>query len=116
MIGKEVEAFELAVLGQDVRMGKAAEASQRVADQGTVILDEPDGVVRIGEEGFVFLQVVGFAEEGVEVGGVVEVTEGLRERSGGQFDEGFGVTGPGAADRRHGVRIRDDRRGLLGKG
>lgn len=89
MIGKEVEAFELAVLGQDVRMGKAAEASQRVADQGTVILDESGG-------------------------GVVEVTEGLRERGDGQFDEGFGVGRSGAADRRHGDRTRDQR-GLLGK-
>lgn len=112
--GKEVEAFELAVLGKDVRVGKAAGAGQRVADQGAVILDEPGSVVWVGEVGFVFLQVVGFGEEGVEVGRVVEVSEGLRERGDGQFDEGFGVGRPGTADRRHGDRIWDQR-GLLRK-
>ena len=95
-------------------MWEAAGAGQRVADQGTVILDESGGGVRIGKESFVFLQVVDFGEEGVEVGGVVEVTEGLRERGDGQFDEGFGVGGRGAADLRHEDRIRDQR-GLLGK-
>ena len=86
-------------------MGEAARAGQRVADQGVVILDEPGGVVWVGEEGFVLLQVVGFSKECVEVGGVVEVAESLRERGGGQFDEGFGVGRSGAADRRHGDRI-----------
>lgn len=107
VVGKEIKAFELAILGKDVRVREAARAGQRVADQGSVILDEPRGVVRVGEKSFVFLQVVGFSEEGVEVGGVVEVAKSLRERGGGQFDEGFGVGGPGATDRRHGDRIRD---------
>lgn len=49
------------------------------------------------------LQVVGFGEEGLKVGGVVEVAEGLRERGDRQFDEGFGVGGRGAANHRHGT-------------
>lgn len=73
-------------------------------------------MVRVGKEGFVFLQVVGFGKKGVEVSGVVEVAESLRERGGGQFDEGFGVGRPGAADRGHRDRIGQHQRGLLGKG
>lgn len=105
VIGKEVEAFKFGVIGKDVRVGETAGAGQSVAHGSTVILDEPDGMVRVGEEGFVFLQVVGFGEEGFKVGRVVEVAEGLRERGGGQFDEGVGVGRRGAADRRHGDRI-----------
>lgn len=105
VIGKEVEAFELAVFGEDVGVGEAAGPSEGVAHEGAVVLDDPGGVVGVGEEDFVFLQVVGLVEEGCEVGGVVEVAEGLRERGDRQFDEGFGVVGPGAADRRHGDRI-----------
>ena len=95
VIGKEVEAFEFAVLGKDVRVGEVARAGQRVAHEGAVVLDEPGGVVRVGEEGCVFLQVVGFGEEGFKVGRVVEVAEGLRERDGGQFDEGLRIVGMG---------------------
>lgn len=83
VIGKEVEAFKFAVIGKDVRVGETAGADQRVAHEGAVVLDEPDGVVWVGEEGFVFLQVVGFGEEGFQVGRVVEVAESLRERGGG---------------------------------
>lgn len=115
VVGKEVKAFELAILGKDVRVREAARAGQRVADQGAVILDEPRGVVRVGKESFMFLQVVGFSEEGAEVSGVVEMAESLRERGGGQSDEGFGVGRSCAADRRHGDRI-GDHLGLLGKG
>ncbi|CAB0623574.1 hypothetical protein CIP107550_02432 [Corynebacterium diphtheriae] len=60
VVGKEVETFELAVLGKDVRVGETAGAGQRVADGSAVTLDEPGGVVRVAEERFVFLQVVGF--------------------------------------------------------
>ena len=105
VIGKEVEAFEFAVFGEDVGVGEAAGPSEGVAHEGAVVLDEPGGVAGIGEEDFVFLQVVGFGKEGREVGRIVEVAEGLRKRGDGQFDEGFGVVGPGAADRRHGNRI-----------
>lgn len=83
MILKEVKTFELAVLGKNVRVREAAGAGQRVADQGAIILDESGGVVRVSEESLVFLQVVGFGQEGVEVSGVVEVAESLRERDGG---------------------------------
>ena len=105
VIGKEVEAFELAVFGEDVGVGEAAGPSEGVAHEGAVILDEPGGVVGVGEESFVFLQVVGLGEEGLEVGRGVEVAEGLRKRGDGQFDEGVGVGRRGAANRRHGDRI-----------
>lgn len=105
VIGKEVEALEFAVIGKDVRVGETAGAGQRVADGSAVILDEPGGVVRVGKEGFVFLQVVGFGEESFKVGWVIKVAEGLRERGDGQFDEGFGVGRRGTANSRHGDRI-----------
>ncbi|OFT81688.1 hypothetical protein HMPREF3101_09470 [Corynebacterium sp. HMSC29G08] len=78
MTSKEVKGFQFAVLGKDVGVREAAGAGQRVADQGTVILDEPGGVGRVSEESFVFLEVVG-----------------------------FGVGGRGAANSRHGDRTGD---------
>ena len=79
---QDVEALEFPVAGRDVGVGEVRGACGRVADRGLVsrVLEEepcrPVGVLKFCAQD---VGRVGLVEEGLEVSGIVEVLEGLRE-------------------------------------
>ena len=70
----------------------------REALVGFVLEEEPRRPVRILEFGAQDVGCVGLVEEGLQVGGGVEVAEGLREAGAREGGERLGVCGGGAAD------------------
>ena len=98
---QDVEALEFPVAGRDVRVGEVRGACGRVADWGLVsrvLEEEPRRPVRVLEFGAQDVGRVGLVEEGLQVGGIVEVAKSLREAGAREVGERLGVCGGGAAD------------------
>ena len=94
-------ALNLPVARRDIGVGQVRGACGHVADGGLVsrvLEEEPRRPVRILEFGSQDVGCVGLVEEGLQVGGGVEVAEGLREAGAREGGERLGVCGGGAAD------------------
>src|SRR5690606_34428475 len=92
------QALELAVARCDVRVRQAAGPGRGVADRDTPPLQQPDRIVRMGQDRALLLDGVGVAQEAGQVLRRIEMAEGFGEGACGEGRQRFGVVGGGAAD------------------